>query len=634
MVHLLSVMKLKKAHITAVHDSIMAFFSLILASYLRIGDELLVTDPDLFKESLVFALVSVVVFSYFRIYNRSWAYFSTQDLIALVKAVTLTILIFLPVMFMITRLETYSRSVLVINWFVLLALLGGPRFIYRMIKQRSFNIAFDIPDTRRIPVLLVGLNGHTEIFLRNTQGRSNTEYDVVGIVDDNREGQYIHNVKVYGGVGAIEKVARKLKAKGSPPQKLVIAPDMFDGVSISGLLETADRLGLTVARLRRITDFQQAGAGKMEMRPIAVEDLLGRPQNALNRDAMRSLVQGKRIMVTGAGGTIGSELCRQIAGYEPAHITLFDNCEYGLYRIDHELGEKFRKILRSPVIGDIRDRGSLDMALKRERAEIIFHAAALKHVPMSELNPCEAMFTNIIGSKNVADAAVEAGVQAMVMISTDKAVNPANTMGATKRVAEQYINALGSNGKNGNTRLVIVRFGNVLGSTGSVIPLFKEQLEQGGPLTVTHPEITRYFMTVREAVELVLQASSIEAENQGSETFVLDMGGAVRIRDLAEQVITLAGLRPEIDIKIEYTGLRPGEKLYEELFYGSENPQQTEYDSIMRATPQKADINHMNKMIKKLHSAITAHDDQKAISVLKETLPEFAYLEEKEAMAG
>src|SRR6185437_793953 len=340
-------------------------------------------------------------------------------------------------------------------------------------------------------------------------------------------------------------------------------------------LDIADELSIPLARLPRITEFKATVAEETPaIEPIAIEDLLGRPQTVLDRPGMRALIAGRRVLVTGAGGTIGSELARQIAGYEPARITLLDSSEYALYTIDRELQERHGALPRLALIGDVRDRRRIDEVMAAERPELVFHAAALKHVPMVEANPSEGVLTNVIGTRNVAEACRLHGVRAMVMISTDKAVNPANVMGASKRLAESICQALDvqESRKPGGTRFVTVRFGNVLGSTGSVVPLFQRQLAAGGPLTVTHPEIQRFFMTVREAVELVLQASALAMKGgeERGKIFVLDMGEPVKIVDLARQMIRLAGKRPDRDVKIEFVGLRPGEKLHEELFHEQE----------------------------------------------------------------
>ena len=387
----------------------------------------------------------------------------------------------------------------------------------------------------------------------------------------------------------------------------------------------------------RLTDFKGGDIERVEVKPIALEDLLGRPQTVLDQNSMKALIAGRRVLVTGAGGTIGGELARQISDYGPAHLTLFDNSEYALYATDLEVSDRHPELRRTAILGDVRERAGLDAVFAAEKPDLVFHAAALKHVPLVEAHPIEGVETNVIGARNVADACRAAGITVMVLISTDKAVNPVSVMGATKRLAESYSQALdlacgkhrGGNDAEGlgkATRFITVRFGNVLGSTGSVVPLFQKQLEAGGPFTVTDPEAKRYFMTVREAVELVLEASAlgIEDEGQGGNTFVLDMGEPVRILDLAKQMIRLAGLRPEVDIEIKITGLRPGEKLSEELFHESENIEPTRYGGVLVASPQTMDLDVLSKGLDELAAASGARDEEKTLSLLRELVPEYS----------
>jgi FlaA1/EpsC-like NDP-sugar epimerase len=365
---------------------------------------------------------------------------------------------------------------------------------------------------------------------------------------------------------------------------------------------------------------------RLDIRPVAVEDLLGRPRTVLDRDAMRALVKDRRVLVTGAGGTIGSELVRQIAEIGPASLVLFDSAEFLLYEIDMTLSRSHPDLDRRPVLGNVRDRERVNDVIAREKPELVFHAAALKHVPMVEQNPNEGVLTNVIGTRNVADACRAAGVKLMVQISTDKAVNPANVMGATKRLAEGYCQALDlSGGTAEGTRFVVVRFGNVLGSTGSVVPLFQRQLAEGGPLTVTDPNMTRYFMTVREAVELVLQASALgiaDGETEGR-IFVLDMGKPVRILDLAHQVIRLAGLQPNEDIAIKIIGPRPGEKLHEVLLHDNETPVPTACEGLTLAAPRTTDLALMARTIDELEKTASTRDSEKTLSLLRRLVPEF-----------
>nr|WP_246200990.1 nucleoside-diphosphate sugar epimerase/dehydratase [Azospirillum brasilense] len=385
-----------------------------------------------------------------------------------------------------------------------------------------------------------------------------------------------------------------------------------------------------MARLPSLTEFKSAlGEGKIEVRPIALEDLLGRPQAVLDRGAIASLVTGRRVVVTGAGGTIGSELVRQIAALKPETLTLVDAGEFNLYSIEMEVRERFPALALQAVIADVRDRDRIFRLFQAQRPHMVFHAAALKHVPLVEANPAEGALTNVIGTRNVADAARANGCQAMVLVSTDKAIRPTSVMGATKRFAECYCQALDMlpprDGGETATRYMTVRFGNVLGSSGSVVPLFTRQLAKGGPLTVTHPDMRRYFMTVREAVELVLQASAhgvARLEDRGK-VLVLDMGEPVKIVDLARQMIRLAGYRPGHDIRIEFTGLRPGEKLFEEILTSTEAPSRTEADGVFLASPRVIDYALINRALGELETAARAGDAERVMTILSNIVPDF-----------
>ena len=407
----------------------------------------------------------------------------------------------------------------------------------------------------------------------------------------------------------------------------MLTDEAMDGARVRQLLEETHALGMTLARIPSLTDFKAGVEDKVEIKPIAVEDLLGRPQMPLDRDAMKGLIAGRRVLVTGAGGSIGSELVRQICGFGPATVVLLDSSEYQLYLIDLEIGEKHPALPRHAVIADVRDRRRIDGLFAEHKPDLVFHAAALKHVPLVESNPFEGLLTNVIGTANVAEACRAAGVAVMVLISSDKAVNPTNVMGASKRIAEQVCQALDlERGNSGGTRFVTVRFGNVLGSTGSVVPLFQRQSAAGGPLTVTHPEMTRYFMTIREAVELVLEASALGAARQehAGRIFVLEMGQPVKILDLARQMIRLAGLRPDTDIRVEFVGLRPGEKLHEELFHTGEPLLATDYAGVMAAQPRTADMAELRHRLAEIEEACRTRDAAALHDVLRQSVPEFA----------
>lgn len=614
-------------HVAMLHDTIMAAASVVVAFYLRLGDQLFTADfLDMQFGTMVFTAIAISVFSTVRLYRGLWRFASVQDLIALTRAVTISVGLFYLSMFLYIRLDGIPRSIPMIHWMVLLVMLGAPRFFYRVAKDYVTGRGLR---GRRIPVLLVGANENTEHFLRETARSRTALYRVVGIIVDDAglHEREMHGVPIYNALHDIPFILQKISRRGEKPQRIIVADDNMDGATLRALVETANAQGLTLARLPRLTEFKSGMADGQDIRPIAVEDLLGRAQNAHEKTDMRSLIAGKRVMVTGAGGTIGSELVRQIAAFEPAAIFLLEQSEFNLYQIDQELSERFPDIMRLPLLGDVRDAAGIDHIFATVKPEVVFHSAAIKHVPMAEYNPEEAMLTNVIGTRHIADACVKHKALAMVLISTDKAVNPANVMGATKRLAECYCQTLGSDANaRGDTRFITVRFGNVLGSTGSVVPLFQKQLKRGGPITVTHPDMVRYFMTVREAVELVLQAAAMGArpeETRHGLIFVVDMGDPVRIEELAEQMIRLAGLKPHEDIKIVYTGLRPGEKLYEELFHYSETSLKTDHKGILLASSRKVELASLLESLDALHQACLTRQREMAYQTLQTLVPEF-----------
>ena len=619
--------RLSRARIAFLHDLIMTGVAFVASLYLRMGDSFF----DLPRESIaiwttIFVSVAAAVFASMRLYRGVWRYASLDDTIAIAKAVGLASLVYLPLVFFLTRLDQLPRSHIVINAFVLMALLSGPRILYRVLKDRSVEAVLARDGYRRVPVLLVGASDAAELFIQATRQRPAAGYRVVGILDEKgtRVDRAIRGVRVLGTLDQAREVIDRLSRDGMAPRRLILAGDGIDGAQVRQLLELAEASGMSLARLPNLTDFKSELGDEIAMRPIAIEDLLGRPQTVLDRVGMRALIAGRRIMVTGAGGTIGSELARQIADFAPSHLTLLDYGEFNLYTIDLEIGERQPNLPRSVVLCDVRDKDRLARAVAAQTPQLIFHAAALKHVPMVEAHPVEGVLTNVMGTRNLADACRATGVEAMVLISTDKAVNPTNVMGATKRVAEAYCQALDLSAQGRGARFVTVRFGNVLGSTGSVVPLFQRQIASRGPVTVTHPDVTRYFMTTREAVELVLQATVLGTRSgaESGKIFVLDMGEPVRIADLAKQMIRLSGLQPGTDIEIRYTGLRPGEKLHEELFHAAEHAVPTELGGIFLAAPRAADVAILARALDELGEAASAGHAERAVAVLARLVPE------------
>ncbi len=621
-----------QAFVALAHDVVMAAISFVVALYLRLGGvDFAEYATRLLPSSLpVFVACCALVFAAMGLYRGIWRYASLNDVIAIVKATAIAILIFVPLQFLLTRLEDLPRSQIVINWLVLVALLTGPRVAYRILRDRRLDYVLKRDRGRSIPVLLYGAGDEAELFIRALARQPTTPYEAVGILarKDTRVGRRIHGVDVYGTDDEMAEVAAKLQRRGKRPRRLIVTIPDIDGERLRALFERADALGMTVARVPRATDFREGTTDNIELRPIAIEDLLGRPQTVLDRPAMQALCAGKRVLVTGAGGSIGSELVRQISDFGPARLALLDSSEYQLYEIDLELSRRHAALPRAALLADVRDARRINALVAAEQPEIVFHAAALKHVPMVEAHPDEGVLTNAIGTRIVADAAVKHGVASMVVISTDKAVNPTSVMGASKRLAEQYCQALDlaeAKKPSAGTHFVIVRFGNVLGSTGSVVPLFQRQLAEGGPLTVTHPEVDRFFMTVREAVELVLMASAVGTGDRrfSGKVFVLDMGQPVKIVELARQMIRLAGKTPERDIKIAFTGLRPGEKLREELLHQQEDLVPTGAKSILLASPRTSDVKLLARAFDDMERHARAGATAEALALLKHLVPEY-----------
>jgi len=610
------------------HDIIVAGFSFIVAMYLRVGAaDYKVSFELLLEGAIVMALIGGIIFWLSGLYRGVWRYASLDDLMAITRAATISMLLFLLVMFVWSRMDAVPRSVPFINWFILMALLGGPRFIYRFWKDQRIDLSMT-SNSNRVPVLVIGASDGADQFLRGLRQTGDSGYTVVGILSEHSErvGRTIRGVDVIGTIEDLEKTFVNLKSKGLAPQRLILSKDEIKGAPVRDLLERAAALGITLARIPRLTDFQNPGQDEMEIKPVAIEDLLGRPQTPLDRDAMKALITNKNIVVTGAGGSIGAELTRQVATFSPMSLSLIENNEFALYTIDQEISNLQPELKRRAIIVDVRDRDRILDTIDNLKPDLVFHAAALKHVPLVEDNPAEGARTNIAGTINVADACAKSNVKMMVQISTDKAINPTSIMGATKRAAEMYCQALdlASDGK--GCRYVTVRFGNVLGSTGSVVPLFQRQLENGGPLTVTHPDMTRYFMTIREAVELVLEASvvGVQGDKTAGRIFVLDMGEPIKIVDLAKQMIRLSGKEPDRDIAIQFTGTRSGEKLFEEVFHDGETTVETAHDGLLLAAPRVVAIEALNRQLAPLLKAAVAGDDTNVRRLIKDVIPEYS----------
>jgi FlaA1/EpsC-like NDP-sugar epimerase len=577
-----------------------------------------------------------------------WRFISLRDL-AMIAAAAAVTGVMLSLLLVGAGLSLASPAFPVILVLVLVLYLTAPKLAYRLWRQAGAE-----REETGETAILIGDGQSAELFLAAHARAARPGYRITGLMalSARHVGRRVHGLNIFGAADAPERAIARLAAR---PDFAIIAHEGLQGAALTRLIAAFEAAGIRTLRAPSLTRLTPA-AQKIELTPIAIEDLLNRAQVPLDRDGTAVLIAGRRVMVTGAGGSIGAELARQVAGLKPAELLILDHGEFALWQIDLELGETAPAVPRRAVIADVRDGARLAAICEDFKPELVFHAAALKHVPIVEANRLEGLRTNVLGTRAVADAAAASGARLMVLISTDKAVNPSSVMGASKRLAEIYAQALDVEARAGRAamRCVTVRFGNVLGSTGSVVPLFRRQLAAGGPLTITHPDMQRYFMTVREAVGLVLQASvvgSVGGTPRGDSDagtprddsyagtprddgfagaipqggiFVLDMGEPVKIVDLARQMIRLAGLRPEEDIRINFTGLRPGEKLFEELFHGAERPEPTGFAGLLMATPRVTPLALVTAALDTLAAAAARADTPAAMDVLIALVPEFA----------
>ncbi len=546
----------------------------------------------------------------FKTYRITARFVSLADIFRIIQASATGVFLTFAVLFAWNRLEAIPRSLPLLNIMLLVSGLGGIRIAYRIFREGI------IPRRSGIKTLIVGAGSGGEQLLRALR-KEDQEYNPVGFLDDSRTkaGKTISGVKVLGRMRELPDIAAKLGV-----ELAVLAIPSADRKLVQRFVALCTQAGISYKTLPSTTDLL---AGKLDaetVRDVTIEDLLGRDPVELDWNMIRSEFAGRKIMVTGAGGSIGSELCRQLVKLGPKRLILIENSEYALYSIEQELGKICGSDMLQPVLCDVRDACMVEAVFKDTMPEMIFHAAAYKHVPIVEMNPRAGIKTNVFGTCNLAQAAIKAKAAKFIMISTDKAVNPANIMGTTKRIAEIYCQNIGRQ-KNSSTAFITTRFGNVLGSSGSVVPLFQRQIAEGGPVTVTHKDIERFFMTIPEACQLVLQAASM---GNGGEIFVLDMGEPVKIDQLARQLIKLSGLEPDKDIKIVYTGLRPGEKLYEELFHENENLKATRHSKIMLATTRMVNWPLLQEQLKRLHKACKRGDMHAVKQCLKDIVPEYS----------
>jgi len=591
-----------------VHDILWVPLALLMAYWLRFNLEAI---PQRYWHGVLIIVgiampVQCGVFWVFGLYRGMWRFASIPDLLRILKAVILGALLTFLTVFVVQRLSDVPRSILLLYPLCLVLGLSGPRLMYRWIKDRHFHLS-EQPAQR---ALIAGAGRAGEMLVRDLMKHG--QYLAVGFVDDDSDkiGREIHGVRVLGNLAETVALAEDLDVR-----VVLIAMPSASRATMRAVLEICTEAKIASRTLPSIAELADGRVEVARLRDVRIEDLLGRDQVTLNDADLHSFLDRKRVLVTGAGGSIGSELCRQLSCFSPASLVLLDHGEYNLYRIDQEMQDCTVTVFS--YLGDVRDEERMRWILEHHRPEIVFHAAAYKHVPLLEGNPAEGIKTNILGTMQIADLAAGLGVEKFIMISTDKAVNPSNIMGASKRAAEIYCQNMDGRVA---MQMITTRFGNVLDSAGSVVPLFRRQIAADGPVTVTHPDITRFFMTIQEACQLILQAALI---GRGGEIFVLDMGDPVKIMDLAEQMIRLSGLEPGRDIEIEVTGLRPGEKLHEELFYTSEIPSETAHPKIMLASSREYDWQDLQVLLGRLQEASRERDMPLLHATLRAIVPEF-----------
>ena len=591
------------------HDILWIPLALIAAFWVRFNLESIpsTSQSSMWSMLCVCLVVQTASFWLFHLYRGIWRFASIADLLRIMQAVSIGVLISFAVLFIWLRLEAVPRSVMLLYPMFLLTGLTVPRLLYRWVKDHHMGFA----GKQGKRTLIVGAGQAGELLLRDLL--KHEDYMPIGILDDNerKHGMEIHGVRVLAQLDELEKYIRALSV-----DIVILAIPSASQVTLQQLMQVCSAHSIACRILPVLSELEGAKVSVGQLRDMRIEDLLGREEIQLDDSEVNSFLEAKSVLVTGAGGSIGSELCRQILLFKPSKLLMFDHGEFNLYSIDQELSANHDSVIS--ILGDMRDESRVRWVLETWHPDVIFNAAAYKHVPLVEGNPAEGVKTNVLGTCRLADIAVEYGCGKFVQVSTDKAVNPTNVMGASKRAAEIYCQNL--NQRQQETAFITTRFGNVLGSAGSVVPLFKKQIEQGGPVTVTHPDMTRYFMTIPEAVSLILQAGSM---GSGGEIFVLDMGAAVKITDLAEQMIHLSGMVLGKDIEIQFTGLRPGEKLYEELFHEKETLVATKHPKIMLSGSRNVDWNDLQDLLVRLQAACVAREVEHVKVLLKELVPEF-----------
>ena len=616
-----------------IHDVLATIFAVVASFYLRFeGSGLTERLPLLLHILPYFVIFSILVCYTFRLTTTKWRFISLPDFFNIVKASTVLALMLLVLDYIFIAPNVYGtfffgKTTIIIYWFLQNFSLGALRIAYRYFRYtRTLNQARGLDAA---PTLLVGRAADAEVLLRGIESGAVKRMWPVGVLSPSisDRGQSIRGIPVLGAIDDLADVVDDFSRRERPLERLVMMPSAFEAdASPESVLTRARKLGLTVSRLPSLEGSGEAP----RLAPVAVEDLLLRPSVKIDYQRLESFVKGKSVVVTGGGGSIGSEICDRVVTFGASRLLIVENAEPALHAVMEDLTVKFPTAIIEGRIADIRDRARISHLMAEFKPNIVFHAAALKHVPILERDWGEGVKTNIFGTVNVADAAVSAGAEAMVMISTDKAIEPVSMLGLTKRFAEMYCQALDrelthkANGK-APMRLISVRFGNVLASNGSVVPKFKAQIEAGGPVTVTHPDMVRYFMTIREACDLVVTAAThaLDPVRPDVSVYVLNMGQPVKIVDLAERIIRLSGLQPGYDIEIVFTGVRPGERLNEILFAHEEPTADIGIAGIVAARPNEPPLDTLQRWLSTLEKAVASEQRSVIVGVLKDAIPEF-----------
>jgi FlaA1/EpsC-like NDP-sugar epimerase len=596
-------------------DIILITLSVWLAFFLRFEGRIPATQISNIKGLIVLALVSSLpVLYFFKLYSFSLSFISAEELVALIK-VNIFSFLFSATVILIFRDEPmfigFPRSVLFISYFLIFLFCGASRFSKRAYTQ-MFKRGLDKTKEK---TLIVGAGDAGEQILRSILNSRSSSYQPVGFVDDNKfkQGVIIHGIQVFGRIEDIPAVVEREDIEG-----MIIALPSAGSKTIKRAVELGNKAGLKKIKIvPSVTEVINGEVNIRALREVRVEDLLGREQVFLDQGVIENFILNKAILIIGAAGSIGSELCRQVIKFKPSSILILDQDETGIFNIEEELKDNFEQIKTKSVIADILDKQKIDKIFNDFKPNIVFHAAAYKHVPLMEINSDEAIKNNVFGTKNVAEISIKHGVEKFVFISTDKAINPSSVMGATKRIGEMICQSLSQ--KN-NTKFVSVRFGNVLDSRGSVIPIFREQIRKKGPVEVTDPQMKRYFMLTSEACLLVMQAGAM---SQGGEVFVLDMGEPIKILDLAREMIKLSGFEPNKDIPIVFTGIRPGEKLFEEILTTEEGVIATKNKKIFITKLSKVNEGKLDQGLKKLKTVIQTGNQKEIRNILRKIIPSY-----------